>query len=114
MEASTLVEILVASSFFTAIGETLRWWRTRGSARIDNAKAVQNMALELLKPLREELQYQQKEMSQMREGLASARTSVQMLQAQLEAVIVWAIAARSILEENNLPYPTVPAPLKNR
>lgn len=104
MDSSAIVTILTSITLATAFGETIRWLANRGRSKVDTAKAVQGMALDLLSPLREELARTQTEM-------ASMRTTVTRVQMELEAVIAWALAARAILDQNAIDYPPVPSPL---
>lgn len=95
-----LVEVLVATGILTAISETVRWRLGRGKERVDNAKIVQGMALDLLQPLHGELD--------------AVRARVQLLDAELEAVLGWALIAHALLDQNKIPYPEVPKTLSQR
>lgn len=95
-----LIEVLVATGLLTAISETVRWRLGRGKERVDNAKIVQGMALDLLQPLHTELD--------------GVRKRVRQLDAELEAVLGWALIAHALLDANNVRYPEVPKPMIDR
>ena len=82
---ANLIEIIVAAGMFTALAETVRWFLGgRGKARVDNAKIVQGMAIDLLQPLHDEL--------------ASCRSSLFDLRRELDSVLGYAIIAHALLE----------------
>ena len=81
---TTILDILVASGFFTAIAETFRWWRGRGKERVDNAQIVQGMAIDLVGPLHAEL--------------TDVRKRLALLSDELDAVLGYAILAHALLE----------------
>jgi hypothetical protein len=84
-DSSNLIELLVAAGMFTAGAETVRWFLGgRGRQRVDNAKIVQGMAIDLLRPLHEEL--------------ASCQTSLTDLRRELDSVLGYAIIAHALLE----------------
>jgi len=105
MDNGTLLEVLTASGVLTAISETIRWYLGRGKTRVDSAQVVQGMALDLLKPLHEEVNRCNKEITDL-------RGKVREVSDDLDAVVQWALTARSILDANTLPYPALPAPLR--
>ncbi len=102
MDVATLVEILTASGILTAGSETVRWWLGRSRTKVDSAKVVQGMALDLLQPLHAELDRATRDM-------ATLRTNITESDRALESVIQWALAARTILDTHGLTYPEVPA-----
>lgn len=84
-DAATLIEIIVAAGVFTALAETVRWFLGgRGRQRVDNAKIVQGMAIDLLRPLHEEL--------------ATCQTSLSDLRRELDSVLGYALIAHALLE----------------
>lgn len=101
-----VVAVLVATGLLTAISETVRWFFSgRGRQRVDQAKVVQGMALDLLAPLHAELAEAQKQVSQV-------RTDLQTLDSELQSVLGWAIIARALLDSHKIDYPTPPAALR--
>jgi hypothetical protein len=84
IDLPTLLELLVISGIFTAIGETFRWFTGRGKARVDNASLVQGMAIDLLKPLHTELDL--------------CNTKLHNLSLELDSVLGYAIIAHALLE----------------
>lgn len=101
VDLGLVVELLVAAGLMTAIAETVRWFLGgRGRARVDNAKIVQGMAIDLVEPLHSEL-----------EGV---RKKVRQIDADMEALLGWAIVAKAILDGNHLGYPAVPDVLVKR
>lgn len=101
MTGTTLISILVAAGAFSAMAETLRWFLTRGTARIDSAKVVQGMALDMLTPLHNELAATAEEVKTLRKQVYDA-------QGDIEALVAWAVAAKHILDSHELEYPPVP------
>lgn len=100
-DTSTLVEVLVATGLLTSLSEVVRWYLTgRGRAKVDQAKVVQGMALDLLKPLHAELD--------------TAQDRLRELNRELESVLGWAIIAHSLLDAHSIPYPPPPEPLARR
>lgn len=121
MDTALIIELLVSAGVFTAIAETVRWFLGRGKSRVDNAKVVQGMALDLLKPLHDELSLAAAEVSRLRTEVSAARSEastarseVRVARNEIEALVVWVVAAVSILEENHLEYPTVPSPAREK
>src|SRR5690242_8997330 len=101
-----IVAILVATGALAAITETVRWWLTgRGRQKIDQAKVVQGMALDLLKPLHAELAEAQTQ-------VAKVRSDLQTLDSELQSVLGWAIIARALLDSHKIEYPTPPPALR--
>jgi len=95
---STLIEVLTATGLLTAVSETLRWWfGGRGRQKIDQAKVVQGMAIDLLTPLHAELD--------------TAQARLRDLNAELESVLGWAIIARALLDAHKVEYPPPPEPV---
>lgn len=101
MDISILLEIVVASGLLTAISQTVLWYLGRGKAKVDSAKVVQGMALDLLRPLHTELE-------RANHTAADCRAKLRRLETEIEIVIEWAVAVRLILDHNHLDYPTVP------
>ena len=100
-DVSTLLELLVAGGLISAIAETVRWFfGGRGRARVDNAKIVQGMALDLLAPLHEELD--------------KANARMRDLSMELESVLGWAIIAHALLEAHHIKAPPPPPPVLGR
>lgn len=82
---ANFIEVIVAAGLFTAFAETVRWFLGgRGKARVDNAKIVQGMAIDLLAPLHAEL--------------ADCRASLRDLRIELDSVLGYAIIAHALLE----------------
>jgi hypothetical protein len=107
-EPGTIVTILVATGILSAVTETVRWYLTgRGRAKVDQAKIVQGMALDLLRPLHDEL-------DQANLAMANLRKTVQSLDAELESVLGWALIARALLDHHHIEYPEVPQALIHR
>lgn len=103
-----LVTILVATGLLTALSETVRWWLTgRGRQKIDQAKVVQGMALDMLQPLHAELAEAQRQVNEVRRDL-------QTLDSELQSVLGWAIIARALLDSHHIEYPTPPPALRQR
>lgn len=95
MTTAVLVEILVASGVLSGITGTIQWLLTgRGRARVDNAKIVQGMAIDLIQPLHSEV--------------AELRGNVAHLRTELEQVLDYAILAHVLLMGN--PAAPVPPP----
>jgi len=101
VNTSVIVEMMISGGFFAAIGEGVRWYLGRGKTRIDNAQVVQGMAIDMLKPLHEELDRLNGELASMRERVTEADRA-------LSAVIEWALAAKRILDQHSIDYPMVP------
>ena len=100
-DAALLLELLVAGGLISAIAETVRWFfGGRGRARVDNAKIVQGMALDLVAPLHEELD--------------KANVRLTNLRAELEQVMAYAIVAHTLLEQNNITGPPPPPNILRR
>lgn len=107
-ESSTLVEVLVATGLLTAVSESVRWFLTgRGRAKVDQAKIVQGMALDLLKPLHAELDEATTAAARLRRELAD-------LDSEMQSVLGWAITARALLDSHGIPYPAPPEPVLTR
>jgi len=100
VESSQLgvLQVVIATGALTAISETVRWFLGRGKSRVDDAKVVQGMALELLLPLRSEL------------TLATGKVTD--LSAELDALLAWAVMARALLDSAHIAYPPVPKALR--
>lgn len=85
LDIGNLVSLLTIAGLFTAVAETLRWFLGgRNRARVDNAKIVQGMAIDLLEPLHAEL--------------AGCRASLADLRIELDSVLGYAIIAHALLE----------------
>lgn len=94
-DIGTVVPILVATGILTAVSETVRWYlQGRGRQKVDSAKIVQGMALDLLTPLHAELDL--------------CRTDLASLRAELEQVLGYAILAHALLVDD--PRAPVPPP----
>lgn len=101
-----VITVLVATGLLTAVSETIRWWLSgRGRQKIDTAKVVQGMALDLLQPLHAELAQAQSQVAAVRRDLAT-------LDHELQSVLGWAIIARALLDSNHIDYPTPPEALR--
>lgn len=95
IDTPTLVEVLVVSGVFSGIAGTVQWFFTgRGRARVDNAKIVQGMAIDLIEPLHSEV--------------ADLRGQMGALRLELEQVLAYAILAHELLIGN--PAAPVPPP----
>lgn len=101
IDASTIIPLLVASGILTAFGETVRWFIGRGKTKVDSAMIVQGMAIDLLKPLHEEL-------ARASADARKLRTQMNELDREMEAIIAWAMAAKSILDREGIDYPPLP------
>ena len=107
-DTSTLIEVLVATGLLTAVSETVRWFLTgRGRAKVDTAKVLQGMSLDLLKPLHEELDLANASADRLRQSMSS-------LEAEMESVLGWAIIARTLLDSHGIDYPAPPEPVLKR
>jgi len=93
-----LLQVLIATGALTAMSETVRWFLGRGKTRVDDAKVVQGMALDLLTPLREEL--------------ARSLAKAEDLGAELDSLLAWAVMARALLDAHHIAYPPVPQSLR--
>lgn len=113
-DTGTVLEVIVSTGILTAIGETIRWWLGRGSSRVDNAKAVQGMALDLLKPLHDELERTTAKVAAANVQVEACQTKVIEIERELDAVVLWALLAKSLLDEHAVSYPPVPAPVRAR
>ena len=103
-----IVTVMVATGALTAISEGIRWWMTgRGRQKIDQAKVLQGMALDLLQPLHAELAEAQRQVAAVRADLAT-------LDSELQSVLGWAVIARALLDSHEIPYPQPPAVLRKR
>lgn len=92
-DIGTIVPVLVATGCLAALSETVRWFlQGRGRAKVDSAKIVQGMALELLTPLHTELDL--------------CRADLGRLRAELEQVLGYAIIAHALLVDD----PRAPTP----
>lgn len=100
IESSQLgvLQVVIATGLLTAISETVRWFLGRGKTRTDDAKVIQGMAIELLLPLRGELD--------------RTTAKVTALSSELDSLLAWAVMARAILDAHTLAYPPVPASLR--
>jgi hypothetical protein len=101
MDATTIVQILVGGGLLSAISETIRWWVGRGKTKVDSAQVVQGMAIDLLKPLHEEL-------TRCNTEVARLRSQVGDLDRELELIISWALTAKGLLEAHNIEHPPMP------
>lgn len=106
-DVSTLIEVLVATGFLTAVGELIRWWFGRGRVKVDQARVVQGMAIDLLKPLHTEL-------AEARSQIVSLRSDLTTLEGEMSSVISWALTARTLLDSHQIDYPPVPARIRAR
>lgn len=97
MEPTVIVEVMVAAGFFTAVSETFRWFFNRPKARIDDAKIVQGMAVDLLRPLHEELN--------------RVNAEVVTLRGNVQEAVQWMLAVRDIMDRNRIEYPDFPSEL---
>lgn len=107
MDTGQLLTLLVATGVLTAIGEIVRWYLGRGKGKVDSAKVVQGMALDMLKPLHDELANTAAEVTLLRD-------TTRHLTMQMEAVLVWAVSVVAILDSNGISYPQVPEPVRAR
>lgn len=114
VDAATVVEVLVASGVFTSAASGLQWFFTRGRAKVDGAKVVQGMALEMLKPLHDELDGARAEVKSLRQDVHSAQAECAKVRRHFEILLGWALTLRDILEENQVNYPPVPPAVKER
>lgn len=94
IESGTLLELVVAGGLFSALAETVRWLLGGRGRKVDQAKIVQGMAIDLLKPLHTELD--------------TAQARMRELSLELESVLGWAIIARALLDSHQITYPPVP------
>lgn len=86
IDIATLVEVMVASGLLTAVTETVRWLTAgRGRQRVDNAKIVQGMAIDLVQPLHTELD--------------ACRARLADLASELDAVLAYALICHALLEQ---------------
>lgn len=99
---TAVIAVLVATGFLTALGEAIRWWFGRGKVRVDQARVVQGMAIDLLSPLHQEL-------AEARKQTAAIRADLHDLESEMSTVISWALTAKRILDNHQIDYPPVPA-----
>jgi hypothetical protein len=98
---ASVIQILVATGILTALSETVRWAFGRNKTKVDSALVIQGMAIDLLKPLHEELARADK-------AARSLRQQMNDLDREMELIISWALTARGLLESNHIPYPPMP------
>jgi hypothetical protein len=85
LDIPTLLELLVVGGVFSGLAETARWFISgRGRARVDNAKIVQGMAIDLVQPIHIEL--------------AACRANLADLRLELDSVLGYALIAHALLE----------------
>jgi hypothetical protein len=115
MTTPDIIQILVGLGVGGGIGETWRWFfgGARGKAKIDNAKVVEAMALDLLKPLNDQVSWASGQVQTLQRDLLDAQKQVHRLQGDLESMYAWALAVKAILEDNQIVYPPVPTPVHN-
>ena len=101
IEANAIIPLLIASGILTAVGETIRWFISRGKTKVDSAMVVQGMAIDLLKPLHEELARASADARKLRKQMND-------LDREMEIIIAWAMAAKSILDREGIDYPPLP------
>jgi len=101
MKPDVVIEVMISAGFFTALAETLRWFLNRPKARIDDAKVVQGMAVDLLKPLHDELARANAEVTDLREKVREADEAV-------HSMLQWAMAAKALLDKHGIEYPELP------
>lgn len=107
-DTSTVVTVLVATGMLTAISETVRWFfQGRGRAKVDTAAIVQGMALDLLRPLHQEL-------DAANASAAQLRTALHDLEMDFESVLGWAVYARGLLDHADVAYKAPPQSLLKR
>lgn len=98
---AAILQVLIAGGLLTAISETARWFLGRGKTKVDSAQVVQGMAIDLLKPLHEELVRVNSDVSRL-------RSHVRDLDNELELIISWALTAKGLLEAHHVPHPPMP------
>lgn len=117
MTVSDWVQILVGLGVGGGLIETWRWFfgGGRGKARIDNAKIVEAMALDLLKPLNEQVAWATGQVETLRETLHSTQTELSTVRGQMhrvqndmEALLTWSLAVKQILDAHGVEYPPTP------
>lgn len=108
MDSGTLIEVFISSGFLAALGETFRWWFGRGKTRVDSAKVVQGMALDLLKPLHEELARCNKSLAEVNQRADTLQEKVRESDRALSDIITWALAAKQLLDMHGIEYPPMP------
>lgn len=101
IEPGTIIQILVASGLLAVVGETFRWFMGRGKAKVDSAKVVQGMAIDLVKPLHEELARAEIVATRLRGNLRD-------MENDMADFLVWATEVRNILERERIEYPPLP------
>lgn len=114
-----LIELLVACGGFTAFAEGIRWLLGSGQRRIneravvdDRAKQVQDMALDLIKPLHEELSRANHQVETLRRKANETIAELERVRLELNDVAAWAIAAKVLLDQSGIAYPTPPEVLR--
>jgi hypothetical protein len=121
MNAADVMQFLVGGGVLTGAIETFRWFLGggRGKAKIDNAKVVEAMALDLLKPLNDQVRWASGEVENLRSTLSETQINLSTVQHQLiavqhemESLIIWSLAAKALLDEHNIPYPATPSVMK--
>ena len=101
MNASTLVEIISMSGTLTVLSGVVSWWLNRGKTRVDSAQVVQGMALDMLKPLHEELAAAQADIASLRKQSNDVRDA-------FSALLVWAQQVKMLMDHHNVEYPPIP------
>jgi hypothetical protein len=117
MHAADFMQFIVGGGVLTGALETVRWFLGggRNKAKVDNAKIVEAMALDLLHPLNEQVKWASGEVENLRKtlhetqsDLSRTRIQVHALQGDVEALHAWSLAVKVILDDHGIAYPPVP------
>lgn len=99
-DLATAVEVFTASGVLAGAGGLFKWFFSgRKRERVDNAKIVQGMAMDLITPMHGEL-------ATLRASMAAANVEMSALRAELEQVLGYAILAHAYLIDD----PAAPEP----
>lgn len=71
------------------------------STKVDSAKVVQGMAIDLLQPLHQELTLANQRADELNIKLNE-------VERNLDSIVTWAFTVKSILDANHIAYPNVP------
>jgi outer membrane protein TolC len=116
MEANQTITALVSGGLLGTVGYAAQYWLFGGRNRtkVDSAKAVQGMALEMLQPLHEELVRAREEMAEVRADAQAAREDCSKVRREFEILLGWALTLRDLLQEAGIKHPPVPPRIKER